>query len=81
MDRQYWIDRMGAATVMARAAATSEARLFHYELAGRCSIRAAFALDADMGSAGRSLVSLANLPPPCLSDGRLKSNDNERGHE
>jgi hypothetical protein len=41
MDKTYWIDRQRDALVMARGAATSEARLAHYELAGRYGIRAA----------------------------------------
>lgn len=41
MDRKYWIGRMDAAVTMAREALTAEARLAHYELAGRYSIRAA----------------------------------------
>jgi len=41
MDKAYWLGRKRAAMRMARAAATSEARLIHYELAGRYSIRAA----------------------------------------
>lgn len=44
MDRTYWIGRERAALAMARAAATAEARLIHYELAGRYSIRAAHSL-------------------------------------
>jgi hypothetical protein len=44
MDRAYWIGRMNAAMTMARGAATAEARLTHYELAGRYSIKAASSL-------------------------------------
>lgn len=40
-DRAYWIGRKRAAMASARGAFTSEARLFHYEMAGRHSIRAA----------------------------------------
>ena len=41
MDKAYWIGRNRAARAMARAASTGEARLIHYELAGRHSIKAA----------------------------------------
>jgi hypothetical protein len=43
MDRKYWIGRMDASVTMARGASTAEARLAHYELAGRYSVRAAHA--------------------------------------
>ena len=41
MEQTYWIGRQRAAVRMARQAATAEARLFHYELAGRHAIKAA----------------------------------------
>jgi len=41
MEKKYWIGRKRSAMAMARKAATAEARLIHYELAGRYSIRAA----------------------------------------
>lgn len=44
MEKTYWIGRKRAAMTMARDAATSEARLIHYELAGRYSIKAAHCL-------------------------------------
>jgi hypothetical protein len=44
MEQIYWIGRKRAAMAMARASATSQARLIHYELAGRYSIRAAMSL-------------------------------------
>lgn len=44
MDKTYWIGRKHAAMAMARGAASSRARLVHYELAGRYSIRAAHCL-------------------------------------
>ena len=43
MEKTYWLRRQHAAVGMARAAATAETRLIHYDLAGRYSIRAAFA--------------------------------------
>lgn len=44
MEKTYWIGRRREALAMAREAATSEARLAHYELAGRYSIRTAHSL-------------------------------------
>lgn len=41
MEKRYWIGRKRAAIAMARAASSSEARLIHYDLAGRYSVRAA----------------------------------------
>lgn len=41
MDKAYWIRRKRTAMAAARAALTSEARLFHYDMAGRHSVRAA----------------------------------------
>ncbi len=43
MEQTYWLGRERAAMAMARNAASSEARLIHYELAGRYSLKAAFA--------------------------------------
>lgn len=41
MDKTYWIGRKRAALAMARAATSAEARLVHYDLAGRYSLNAA----------------------------------------
>jgi hypothetical protein len=43
MEQAHWLTRKRAALANARAAATAEARLIHYELAGRYSIKAASA--------------------------------------
>ena len=40
MGKDVWIDRQRAEMGMARAATSAEARLIHYELAGRYSFRA-----------------------------------------
>jgi hypothetical protein len=42
MDKTYWIGRKRAAMAMARAATSAEARLIHYDMAGRYSVNAAF---------------------------------------
>jgi hypothetical protein len=41
MEQKYWLGRKRAAGAMARKATSAEARLIHFELAGRYSIRAA----------------------------------------
>jgi hypothetical protein len=41
MEKKYWIGRKRSAVAMARQASSAEARLIHYELAGRYSIKAA----------------------------------------
>ena len=41
MDQKYWLGRNRASGVMARRATSAEARLIHFELAGRYSVRAA----------------------------------------
>jgi hypothetical protein len=41
MEKKYWIGRKRASVAMARQATSAEARLIHYDLAGRYSIRAA----------------------------------------
>jgi hypothetical protein len=41
MEHSYWIGRKRSALAMARDATSAEARLIHYELAGRHSIKAA----------------------------------------
>lgn len=40
MEKQYWLGRKQAALAMARNAASSRARLVHYDLAGRYSVNA-----------------------------------------
>ena len=41
MEKKYWIARKRASMAMARRASSSEARLIHYDLAGRYSVKAA----------------------------------------
>ncbi len=41
MEQAHWLTRKRASLANARAALTAEARLIHYELAGRYSIKAA----------------------------------------
>ena len=57
MEQAYWLSRKRASVQMARDAASSEARLVHYDLAGRYSLKAMSA-----GSLERDLAEI--LPPP-----------------
>lgn len=41
MDKEYWLGRKSESAEMARSATCAEARLIHFELAGRYSARAA----------------------------------------
>lgn len=41
MEQRYWIGRKRAAMALAREATSAEARLIHYDMAGRYSIKAA----------------------------------------
>ena len=62
MDNRYWIGRKRSAMKMARGAATAEARLIHYDLAGRYSVKAAqfppFAVPANLPPAAGERVAL-----------------------
>jgi hypothetical protein len=40
MERAYWLRRKRASLKMAQSATSSRARLVHYDLAGRCSVKA-----------------------------------------
>ena len=61
MERAYWIGRKRASLKLARNAASSEARLIHYDLAGRYGLNAV--------SAETQLIDLADsLPPPLYSN-------------
>ena len=69
MEKKYWIGRKRSAMAMARGAASAEARLIHYELAGRYSIKAAQCLPAMLpgnqatGSGPRALLHLRDPAP------------------
>lgn len=41
MEKKYWLRRNKAAAAMAREATSAEARLIHFDLAGRYSLMAA----------------------------------------
>jgi hypothetical protein len=58
MEQTYWLGRKRASLKMARVATSSEARLVHYDLAGRYSLKA---LSADLADI---------LPPPIMAKRR-----------
>ena len=58
MEQGYWLSRKRASLEAAKNAASSEARLAHYDLAGRYSVKAA--------SAETRLVDLADVLPPAI---------------
>ena len=61
MEKAYWLVRKRASLKLAREAATSEARLVHYDLAGRYSLSA--------HSAETLAIDLADaLPPPVYAN-------------
>jgi hypothetical protein len=60
MEQEYWLSRKRASVRMARDATSSEARLVHYDLAGRYSLKAVAA-----GSLARDLSDI--LPPPIMA--------------
>lgn len=68
MDKAYWLERKRASLKMAREAVSAQARLVHYDLAGRYSVNAA--------SAAVLTVALADsLPPPIYAGGVVPLSD------
>lgn len=62
MEKAYWLARKRASLKMARNAAGSEARLAHYDLAGRYSVQAM--------SAETQAIDFAAALPPALAGRR-----------
>jgi hypothetical protein len=54
MERQYWLRRKQTSLANARVACDAKARLIHYDLAGRYSIKAADAPTAQRPAAGEA---------------------------
>ena len=63
MENEYWIGRKRASMGMARGAASAEARLIHYELAGRYSMKAVECVAAGKPTADSERAML-HLPSP-----------------
>lgn len=63
MEKAYWLSRKRASLKLAQNAVSSQARLVHYDLAGRYSLRAI--------SAETLAIDLADsLPPPIFANRR-----------
>jgi len=60
VEKAYWLSRNRASQRSAQNAASSEARLVHYDLAGRYSLKAMAA------------ETLADILPPAIYSNRLK---------
>lgn len=58
MERAYWLGRKRASLKLAQNAVSSEARLVHYDLAGRYSVKAS--------SAETQAADLADSLPPAI---------------
>lgn len=80
MENRYWIARKRAAMAMARKAVSGEAKLIHYELAGRYSVKAAqypvlaaraakAAAEGDRAALHLPLFAPGSGPLPLRSDG------------
>lgn len=58
MEKGYWLKRKRASLKLAENAGSAEARLIHYDLAGRYSLKA--------HSAETKLIDLADAAPPVV---------------
>lgn len=67
MEKAYWLGRKRASLKLARSAASSQARLAHYDLAGRYSVKAM--------SAETQATDLANAVPPSIKPSNSASDD------
>jgi hypothetical protein len=66
MEQKYWLGRKRTSVANARRATSAESRLIHLDLAGRYSVKAAF---ARLGRAPRSMQVALALPQRECSDG------------
>jgi hypothetical protein len=64
MEKTYWLSRKRASLKLAQNAGCSEARLVHYDLAGRYSLKAV--------SAEKLAIDLADSLPPAIVANRRK---------
>ena len=72
MEKVYWLSRKRASLKLAQNAASSEARLVHYELAGRYSLKAM--------SVETLARDLADVLPPAIYSNRLKPASRDIDH-
>jgi len=84
MEKKYWLGRKRAALAMARAATDAEARLIHYDLAGRYSVRAALGFPFLLSRPGPATegerAALQPLSPPETGPGVTRRGPSVRGH-
>ena len=62
MEKTYWLSRQSASLELAQSAAGSQARLVHYDLAGRYGVKAS--------SAGSQMVDVAHAKPSYIDPAR-----------
>lgn len=74
MENKYWIGRKRSALAMAHGALSAEARLIHYDLAGRYSVKAAHSqmpapmrTEPEAAPANARAAPGANMPTPVES--------------
>jgi hypothetical protein len=71
MEKAYWLSRKRASLKLAQNAAGSEARLIHYDLAGRYSLKA-------IASETQAIDLIDSPPPPIFaSDSEPASNTSD----
>ena len=65
MEKKYWLSRQRASLQLAQSAAGSQARLVHYELAGRYSVKASSveSQTTDVADAQPRLIDRARAMP------------------
>jgi len=68
MEKAYWIARKRATLKLARSASSSEARLVHYDLAGRYAVKA-------ISVETQAIDLAASLPLPIYASGSNPSFD------
>lgn len=68
VEKAYWLGRKRASLKLAQNATDSEARLIHYDLAGRYSVKA-----AEAGARSRNLAEI--LPPLVSADRKSPASD------
>ena len=69
MEKAHWLSRKRASLKLAQNAVSSEARLIHYDLAGRYGLKAL--------SAETQAIDLANALPPVLYSSVAETTDKE----
>ncbi len=73
MEQAYWLGRKRASLKLAKNADSSEARLAHYDLAGRYSLKAM--------SAETLAIDLADALPPRIHSNRRNSTSRSAGND